>query len=243
MFKVLTTLHRAHGAIYDEDNVLSQIKTIRTGGTLVTATLTQIINRLDGQERVDIRVAVVFPSFFDGLDFDTKLGQVRQYLWNNTGEFTLRTIANVFVSSIMQIQLPLPESGDKIIVGNYEFKPIDETFDVNDLYKNFPAPVQLNDLYAGGTLVTAVYTWVGPTYSDNIHITILIPQKIRLDKDPNTNHLIVMDYLRENFQEFTGIQTAADLVEVNMIIRIKSGIITDDPHILNTYTNRKINAP
>ena len=236
MFKVLTTLHRALGAIYDEDNVLSQIKTIATDGTLVFATLTQIIN---DTRRVDVHVAVVFPQLFDDdPNFDSVVSRICQHFVNNKSLYTRRNSEHVHIDSIVKLRMNNPPSlSDFLIVGNYETKFEEGGFDTADVFQNFPVTKQLRDITAAGTLVTAVYTRPARTYLDNTHVTIIIPRSIRLSGDLTEAYVTVAEYLKTNCYMFSGVEQT-DLVMVNTMIKIESGIQHGEPRILDEYTVR-----
>jgi hypothetical protein len=240
MFKVLTTLHRALGAIYDENNVLSQIQTIATDGTLVFATLTQIISVT---RRVDVHVAVIFPQLFDDdLNLESVVFRISQHFVNNKSTYTRRNFEHVHVDSIVKLRMQKPRSlSDFLTVGHYETKFEEGGFDTADVFRHFPATKQLKDITAAGTLVTAVFTRPTETYLDNTHVTIVIPQSVRLSDDLTEAYVAIAEYLKENCEMFPGI-VKSDLVLVNAMIKIESGIQYGEPHILNQYTVRDMIA-
>ena len=114
-------------------------------------------------------------------------------------------------------------------------------FDTADVFKNFPPTKQLEDITAAGTLVTAVFTRPEIAYVDNTHVTIVIPQSVRLSGDVTEAYVAIAKYLKENCDMFPGI-VKFDLVLVNAMIKIESGIQYGEPHILNQYTVRDMIA-
>jgi hypothetical protein len=177
MFDVLVTIDRALGALFGRDGRLDEIKKVTTGGMLVRYVFTKITQ---GTERMDAVVTVLIPKRRD--DFATHaamctelwgIGEINKLEWSGLDE-----VDRVEIDYFSEIQLPLHQDNENLIVGRY----YDEVSGAYQDRRNILRIGQYVEkegipIGTGGTLVTAVFTNVNETTRHDHVVTALIPER------------------------------------------------------------------